>query len=341
MCTDVTTNKIKHQTVVFYNSPTKSRSSEQMRSPSVEEIEDQLVFDGKRSRKYEDINQPKEQIKSEDKLDSMLSLIQSSLKEISNKQEKYDRSLEEIRSQVGIGNPTIVSSLNPSGSLNFPQTPIAMGPSYVTSQYRPQFPPQYVPTDFFSPVQGKAQIPATTMGNQGQSPNLKKLRRESESGEYIAKLLSWSLYNAEWKDDVLKKILDLKSGNDNLSKVVLHQVFKKSTHLLKFLLYNDWKSSDDDPIEYRHILRICLPLWMVKSAIIVRFIKLGIKAEGIKLPPSQICAFISEASVTIILNLMLSERRCNALYWLSNFIDQRILHRVYDTALSSPRHQLL
>jgi len=138
----------------------------------VEEIEDRLVFDGKRSRKYEDINQPKKQIKSEDKLDSMLSLIQSSLKEISNKQEKYDRSLEEIRSQVGIGNPTIVSSLNPSGSLNFPQTPIAMGPSYVTSQYRPQFPPQYVPTDFFSPVQGKAQIPATTMGNQGQSPAL-------------------------------------------------------------------------------------------------------------------------------------------------------------------------
>ena len=150
--------------------------------------------------------------------------------------------------------------------------------------------------------------------------NLKKLRRESKSGEYIAKLLSWSLYNAEWKDDVLKKILDLKSGNDNLSKVVLHQVFKKSTHLLKFLLYNDWKSSDDDPIEYRHILRICLPLWMVKSAIIVRFIKLGIKAEGIKLPPSQICAFISEASVTIILNLMLSDRRYNALYWLSDFI---------------------
>ena len=57
--------------------------------------------------------------------------------------------------------------------------------------------------------------------------NLQKIRRESETGEYFAKLLSWSSHNAEWKSDVLREILDLKSRNKNLSKVVLLQVFKK------------------------------------------------------------------------------------------------------------------
>ena len=63
-------------------------------------------------------------------------------------------------------------SLYPSLSMGFPQTPIAKEAYYATSQGCPQVPPQYVPTDFFSPVQAKAQIPAFPMGNQGQSPVL-------------------------------------------------------------------------------------------------------------------------------------------------------------------------
>ena len=40
---------------------------------------------------------------------------------------------------------------------------------HATSQGRPQFPPQCVPTNFFRPFQPKTQVPATPMGNLGQS----------------------------------------------------------------------------------------------------------------------------------------------------------------------------
>ena len=52
--------------------------------------------------------------------------------------------------------------------MTVPQTPMVMCPNCAPSQY----PPQYVSTDFFSPVQENAmsQLPATLIGNQSHSP---------------------------------------------------------------------------------------------------------------------------------------------------------------------------
>ena len=160
LCVDTTAKDIPHTTMV---SEKEDVTSNKDRSPSVEEIN----F----SKASHDDKEERRRIKSggkndESKVDAMLKLIHSSLKDISAKQEGYDKALSEMKLQMGSENKTCNSfSYNPN-------IQSAMNNASIFGS-QTQSSTEYIPQSFFTqfPVQQSMQFnnPLTPVQKSGQA----------------------------------------------------------------------------------------------------------------------------------------------------------------------------
>ena len=73
----------------------------------------------------------------------------------------------------------------------------------------------------------------------------------------------------------------------------------------------------DDTISPSLMCRMLYPFWMLRSVVVIRFIKKDICVKGIKLPPKQVLMFIKLCSVGKIILVYLGDLKFQGIHWMS------------------------